>query len=154
MFGTLSQVNVSNGGMPKLPLLLGRVTFKGVDGDWQKNRKVHGGPDRAICIYSEELYAELQAEGMPIAPGGVGENFTTRGIDLCRLAIGDRLIIGRDEGCTVELTKVRVPCNQLKKWHDDLPMRIVGRSGWMAKVVAEGLVQPGDSIWVRRAVVG
>ena len=93
MAGILVQVNTSNGGMPKLPILIGHVTFAGVDGDWQKNRKVHGGPDRAICIYSEELYAWLNEQGVKVGNGDIGENFTTRGIDLRKLAKGDRLDI-------------------------------------------------------------
>ena len=58
MNATLVQVNVSaEGGMPKLPVRAGaRVTRDGVDGDWQRNRKYHGGPNRAVCIFSEELY--------------------------------------------------------------------------------------------------
>jgi MOSC domain-containing protein YiiM len=147
----LVQVNVSPGGMPKRPVLFGRVTAAGVDGDWQKNRKVHGGPDRAICIYSEELYAWLNEEGVRVGNGDVGENFTTRGLDLQKLSPGDRLHVGGDDGCTVEITKVRVPCFQLKKWDVDLPEMIVGRSGWMAKVVREGFARPGDPIaWTPR----
>lgn len=146
MAATLVQVNVSNGGMPKLPVLLARVTAAGVEGDWQANRKYHGGPDRAICLYSEELYAWLRGQGVKVGNGDVGENFTTRGLDLQALANGDRLQVGGDEGCVVEITKVRVPCFQLKKWDATLPQLIVGRSGWMAKVVRGGTVRPGDPI--------
>jgi MOSC domain-containing protein YiiM len=143
---TLVQINVSPGGMPKLPVLFARVTAAGVEGDWQKNRKVHGGPNRAICIYSEELYAWLREEGINVNNGDIGENFTTRGLDLQRLDRGDRLQIGGDDGCIIEITKVREPCYQLKKWDGDLPEMIVGRSGWVAKVVKEGIARPGDGI--------
>jgi len=151
MTAILVQVNVSGGGMPKTPVLFGRVTLAGVDGDWQKNRKYHGGPDRAICIYSEELYAWLREQGIDVGNGAVGENFTTRGLNLQQLEPGDRLHIGGDDGCVVEITKVRIPCSQLKKWDTDLPELIVGRSGWMAKVVKEGTVRPGDEISVQQA---
>jgi MOSC domain-containing protein YiiM len=117
-----------------------------VAGDWQKNRKYHGGPNRAICIYSEELYATLREEGVEVGNGDVGENFTTRGLDLLKLAKGDRLAVG--EQCVVQITDVRVPCSQLRKWDGDLPELIVGRSGWMAKVVREGEVKAGDAIVV------
>jgi MOSC domain-containing protein YiiM len=146
MKGTLVQVNTSNGGMPKLPVLQARVTKEGLEGDWQKNRKYHGGPDRAVCVYSEELYEWLREAGIDVSAGGIGENFTTRGVDLQKLARGDRLRVGRE--CVIEITKVRVPCSQLKKWDADLPELIVGRSGWVAKVVEEGVVKPGDSIEV------
>jgi MOSC domain-containing protein YiiM len=146
MTGTLAQVNVSNGGMPKLPVLQARVAKEGLEGDWQKNRKYHGGPDRAVCIYSEELYEWLRETGVVVTNGQIGENFTTRDLDLQRLAQGDRLRVGGE--CVIEITKVRVPCHQLKKWDADLPELIVGRSGWVAKVVQEGVVKAGDAIEV------
>ena len=48
MSAVLAQLNTSAGGMPKKPVLFGRVTFTGIEGDKQRNKKVHGGPDRAI----------------------------------------------------------------------------------------------------------
>ena len=143
MKGTLVQLNVSGGGMPKLPVLQAQVTAEGVEGDWQKNRKYHGGPNRAVCIFSTELYDRLRGFGIDLFPGAVGENFTTTGIDLQRLGKGDRLKVGQ---CTIEITGVRVPCRSLKKWNDDLPELIVGFSGWVAKVVEAGLVRPGDGV--------
>jgi MOSC domain-containing protein YiiM len=145
MAGVLVQINISAGGMPKLPVLLAHVSRDGVEGDRQRNRKYHGGPDRAVCLYSEELYAQLREHGVQVTNGDVGENFTTRGLDLSRLAKGDRLRVG---DCTIEITNVRVPCSQLKRWDVDLPELIVGRSGWVARVVEEGLVRPGDPIEV------
>ena len=139
----LLQINISQGGMPKLPVPEARVTFNGVAGDRQRTPNVHGGPDRAICLYSEELYQWLGEEGVEVSPGQIGENFTTRGLDLQSLNRGDRLRVG---SCVIEITKVRVPCHQLKKWDPDLPEIIVGRSGWMAKVVKEGSVRAGDRI--------
>ena len=143
---TLVQLNVSAGGMPKFPVLLARVTPDGVEGDWQKNRKVHGGANRAICIYSEELYAWLREQGINVSNGDVGENFTTRGLDLQALDVGSRLRVGAD--CVIELTDVRAPCRQLKQWDERMPRLIAGRSGWVAKVVREGVVKPGDPIEV------
>ena len=148
MRAVVTQLNVSGGGMPKQPVLQAHVTPGGVDGDRQRNLKYHGGPDRAVCIYSEELYAWLNEQGVRVTNGAVGENFTTRGLDLLKLKKGDRLLVGGDGGCVVEITKVRVPCSQLKRWDVDLPELIVGRSGWMARVVTEGAVKPGDPIAV------
>jgi len=140
----LLQVNVSPGGMPKLPVLSARVTRNGIEGDRQRNLKYHGGPDRAVCIYSQELYAWLVEQGIDVSPGQIGENFTTAGLDLQKLSPGYRLRVGED--CIIEITKVRVPCSQLKKWDVDLPELIVGRSGWVARVIEEGTVRPGDVI--------
>ena len=154
MPGVLAQLNVSSGGMPKRPVLFARVTRGGVEGDRQRNLKVHGGPGRAVCVFSEELYDELRDAGVDMAAGSVGENFTTRGIDLRRLTKGDRLRVGAD--CVIELTDVRVPCRQLRMWDPELPELIVGRSGWVARVVAEGTVKAGDAIEVepRRGTEG
>src|SRR5687768_14871060 len=107
MHGTVVQVNVSAGGMPKLPVLQARVTADGLEGDRQRNPKYHGGPDRAVCLYSEELYGWLAEQGVSVFNGQLGENFTTRGLDLQQLNRGDRLQVG-DE-CTIEITKVRTP---------------------------------------------
>jgi len=143
LHGQLAQLNISGGGMPKLPVAEAMVTVDGVQGDWQKNRKYHGGPNRAICIYSEELYQGLRDSGVNVSDGDIGENFTTRGLNLQHLKKGDRLKVGE---CVIELTDIRVPCFQLKKWDVDLPELIVGRSGWVAKVVKEGMVKQGDAI--------
>jgi MOSC domain-containing protein YiiM len=146
MAALLVQVNVSEGGMPKLPIDRAAVTRDGVAGDWQKNRKYHGGPDRAICLYSEELYAWLREQGVEVGNGAVGENFTTRGLDLVALRPGDKLRVGAN--CVIQITDIRVPCRQLKKWDADLPNLIVGRSGWMARVLESGEVKPGDPVEV------
>jgi MOSC domain-containing protein YiiM len=130
--------------MPKLAVLRARVTAEGVEGDWQKNRKYHGGPNRAVCLFSTELYDRLRGYGIDLGPGAVGENFTITGMDLQRLAKGDRLKVGAS--CVVEITDVRVPCRSLKKWDEDLPELIVGYSGWVAKVIVDGEVKPGDAV--------
>ena len=144
MGAVLARVNISSGGMPKLPVPEAMVTVEGVAGDRQRNLKFHGGPNRALCIYSEELYEWLRDDcGVDVTAGQIGENFTTCGLDLGAVKPGDRLRVG---GCIIEITKVRVPCNQLKMWDEDLPELIVGRSGWVAKVIEEGLVRPGDPI--------
>ena len=146
MPGILLQLNISPGGMPKLPIDSARITLDGVPRDWQTNRKYHGGRDRAICLFSEELYNWLRAEyGIEMSFGSVGENFTTRGIDLLALRPGDRLRVG---GCTIEITDVRIPCRNLKKWDERLPYVIEGHSGWVAKVVVEGDVKTGDAVAV------
>ena len=149
MRGILAQLNISSGGMPKKTIAEAMVSVDGVKGDWQKNRKYHGGPNRAICLYSEELYKGLRDDGVKVQSGDIGENFTTRGINLQHLKKGDRLKVGQ---CVIEITDIRIPCYQLKKWDVDLPELIVGRSGWVAKVVKEGMVRQGDEIEVMPAV--
>jgi MOSC domain-containing protein YiiM len=144
MPGVITQINISDGGMPKLPVTQAMVTVHGVAGDRQRNLKFHGGPNRAVCLYSEELYEWLREScNVNVTAGQIGENFTTRGLDLGALQPGDRLRAGE---CVIEITKARVPCHQLKMWDEDLPELIVGRSGWVAKVIEEGHVRAGNAI--------
>jgi MOSC domain-containing protein YiiM len=141
---TLAQLNISPGGMPKLPIAAARVTRDGVEGDWQKNRKYHGGPDRAVCIFSEELYTWLrETHAIDLTPGAVGENFTTRGLDIRTWLPGDQIRVGQ---CVIEITDVRIPCRNLNQWDPKLLKVINGSSGWVAKVITEGTVRPGDPI--------
>ena len=75
------QISVSPGGVPKRAVTLARVTTMGVQGDAQRNRTHHGGPERALCLFSQDRIRALQSEGHPIRPGSIGENLTIEGID-------------------------------------------------------------------------
>ena len=75
------QINLSAGGVPKHPVSSIRVTVMGLEGDAHRDRRRHGGPDRALCLFSHECIRTLQAEGHPITPGSIGENLTVAGID-------------------------------------------------------------------------
>ena len=150
MPGSLLQLNVSNGGMPKLPVDSAHVSPGGVAGDRQINLKYHGGPDRAVCLFSDELYDDLREDGIDLPAGSVGENFTTSGIDLNSLTPGDRLRVGDS---LIEITNVREPCSKLNKLHPQLLKKIAGRSGWVAKVVEQGIVRRGDGIEVLKVAL-
>ena len=141
----VTRVSVSTTGMPKHAVLQAWVTPEGVDGDKPRLAKIHGGPMRAVCLYSEELYQWLREKNVHVQAGDLGENITTSGIDLDALKPGDRLKIG---DCEIEITGVRVPCSQLKEWSPDLPQIIVGHSGWVAKVNRAAIVRPGDGVEV------
>ena len=69
MTATVHQLAVSKGGVPKLPVPEVLVHELGLAGDKQKHTKIHGGPQRAVCLYALERIAQLQAEGHPITPG-------------------------------------------------------------------------------------
>ena len=88
------QVNVSRGGVPKLPVDRAWVGRLGLDGDAHKDRTEHGGPHRAVCLFGIEAIARLQAEGHPVEPGSVGENLTTSGVEWSLLPVGSRARIG------------------------------------------------------------
>jgi len=111
------------------------------------NRHSVGG-DREVCLFDQETYAALQAEGMNVGPGSFGENLTLSGVDFTRLSPGDRLKVGA-EG-VIEITMFRKPCANLTQIDSRLPSAIVGRSGWLARVVQGGVVRPGDPVEVIR----
>ena len=59
--GRVVQLSVSNGGVPKLPVPAARITENGLEGDAQRNLEVHGGPERAVCLFSMERIRALQS---------------------------------------------------------------------------------------------
>ena len=92
---SIFQINVSPGGVPKLPVRSAEVTALELVGDAHNNNVVHGGPTRAVCLYSLERILALQAEGHPIFPGATGENVTLAGVDWDAVVPGVRLQAGR-----------------------------------------------------------
>src|SRR5689334_5840999 len=93
--GRLIQINVNpNGGVPKHRVPSAEVASGGVAGDKQRDRRFHGGPQRAVSLYSHEHIQALRAEGHSITPGSTGENMTIGGLDWEELRVGDRLRIG------------------------------------------------------------
>ncbi|MEU3861537.1 MOSC domain-containing protein [Streptomyces sp. NPDC028722] len=110
---------------------------------------------RQVHLIHEELFAEVGAEGFRVAPGDLGENITTSGIDLLGLPVGTLLRIG-DEA-VLEVTGLRNPCRQIDRFQDGLLKRVVGRdeagrlvlkAGIMSVVREGGAVRPGDTIRV------
>ena len=92
--GSVVQVNVSPGGVPKHPVEAARVTSAGVEGDRQREVTVHGGPHRAVSLLGIEAIQRVAAEGHPIGPGTTGENLTVAGFDVSALPLGTRLRVG------------------------------------------------------------
>ncbi|MFI2432107.1 MOSC domain-containing protein [Streptomyces sp. NPDC018693] len=110
---------------------------------------------RQVHLIHEELFTELARAGFRVAPGDLGENITTRGIDLLGLPTGTVLRIGDD--AVLEVTGLRNPCRQIDDFQDGLLKQVVGRddagnlvrkAGIMSVVTAGGVVRPGDSIKV------
>ena len=150
------QVNVSKGGIPKTPVAGARLTRTRVEGDDWSNKRVHGLPGQAVCLFSAELIAELAAEGYPLFPGALGENLTTAGIDYRTVRIGDIFTLGAD--AEIRITKIRVPCKTITVYGNGIREATYdeevkrgnvaspkwGRSGYYAEVLREGFVRPGD----------
>lgn len=148
--GRLLHLNVSSGGVPKLPIDGARITELGVDGDRQREATVHGGPHRAVSILGIEAIRRVAAEGHPIGPGTTGENLTTEGFDVSSLPVGTRLEIG-DE-VVLELSGPANPCRTIRHSFSDLRFGRVGivahpsDSRMYARVLRVGTVRPGDPI--------
>lgn len=148
--GRLLQVNVSGGGVPKLPVAEARITSAGVEGDRQASITVHGGPHRAVSLLGIEAIRRVAAEGHPIAPGTTGENLTTEGFDVSALPLGTRLAIGDD--VVLELSAPTNPCRTIRHSFRDLRFGRLstavhpGDSRMYARVVHDGVVRPGDAI--------
>ncbi len=146
------QINVSDGGVPKLPVPEAYITVQGVAGDRQRSPEFHGGPDRAVCLYALEVIESLRVEGHAVAPGSCGENLTLAGLDWARLTPGGRLRIGPD--VRLEVMSYTDPCKHQTQWFKDGDfMRISqkkhpGCSRLYARVLAEGVVRPGDTVTV------
>jgi MOSC domain-containing protein YiiM len=148
----LYQINVSDGGVPKRPVLEAVITKAGVEGDRQRNLKLHGGSDRAVCLYSQDLIERLQDEGHSIEAGSSGENLTLAGLEWEKLQPGDRLQIG--PAVQIEIMSYTAPCDQNAQWFRDRDSKRVSQKmnpGWSrfyAKVLREGVVRPGDAVEV------
>ena len=141
----VASINVSRGGVPKLPVLSARVTTLGLDGDGQRMKKIHGGPDRALCLFSLELLDALRAEGHPIHPGSTGENLTLSGVPW-PLAPGDVLELG---AVVIEVTTITDPCKQIAGCFADRDFKRMlpaAWSRWYARVLVEGDLAVGARV--------
>ncbi|MDN4613069.1 MOSC domain-containing protein [Leifsonia sp. F6_8S_P_1B] len=108
---------------------------------------------RQVHLIHRELFAEVTVD---VAPGELGENITTEGLDLLALPRGTRLHVGAE--AVVELTGLRNPCVQIDRFRPGLLKQVVGvdqegdvvrKAGAMAVVLSGGVVRPGDAIEVR-----
>ena len=110
---------------------------------------------RQVHLIHAELFDELRAKGFAVAPGELGENITTSGIDLLALPAGTRLHLGAI--AVVEITGLRNPCSQIDNFQQglmaatldkDAKGNLLRKAGIMSIVIANGDVQPGDRIRV------
>ncbi len=110
---------------------------------------------RQVHLIHAELHDELEASGFAVSPGQMGENVTTRGVDLLGLPAGARLRLG--SSATVELTGLRNPCAQLDRLQSglreavldqDAQGNLIRKAGVMGIVISSGEVHPADPIRV------
>lgn len=147
--GVVVSINISPGGVPKLPVGQAELRTDGFVGDGHDDTKHHGGPERAVCIYATEIIDALAQEGHPISVGSAGENLTVTGLDWSYMVPGVKLQIG---SAVVELVSYTSPCRTIRgSFLDGRFQRIsqAANPGWSrvyGKVLVEGLVQVGDSV--------
>lgn len=143
------QINVSSGGVPKKPVPSAVVTEQGIITDNQNDKKYHGGPDRALVIYSLEKIRALQKEGHPIYPGSIGENVTVSGLDWNDLQPGVILQLGE---VLAEVTDYASPCSKIGgSFKDDYFNRVRQKinPGWSRlcmRILEAGSIKVGDNI--------
>jgi len=122
------------------------LTEKGLVGDEQAEKKIHGGPDRALCHYPREHYAFWASEypdqaGLFVAPA-FGENLSTEGLTEKNVFIGD---IFRWGEALIQVTQPRSPCFKLN-FHFGISdiatqMQNAGKTGWLYRVILAGKVE-------------
>ena len=128
------------------PALLG---LNGLAGDQQADRRLHGGPDKAVHLFPSEHYAVLAAAfpaiGELLVPGSIGENVASRGLDEAEVCLGDVYRLG---AAVISVTQPRRPCGKIDRRYgvDGLArhMQHSGLCGWYGRVLEAGLVAVGD----------
>ena len=157
MTGSILQINISPGGVPKRAIAEATVSPAGIVGDSWAHPDIHGGPRQALLLIAAESIEELIALGFPLFFGALGENLTTHGLDRRQMRFGQRYRIG---DVLIELTKMRGPCSTLDVYGPGIHRALYdaqvkagdassprwGLSGFYATVVRGGVIRPGDRI--------
>ncbi len=146
--GRIESINVSGGGVPKSGRLEAWISRNGVYGDSQANKKIHGGPERAVCIFAVELIEALQGEGHPIGHGTTGENLTVSGLDWDLVVPGTVWTAG---DAVLEIASYTAPCKTIRDSFSDKRYKRISQKinpGWSrvyARVLEEGKVRVGGT---------
>ncbi len=164
MTGSIVQINISPGGVPKRPIAEAEVTPEGLRGDAWAHPQIHGGPNQAVLLITSEGLDELIAQGYPVFAGAMGENLTTAGLDRRQIRPGQRYRAGE---VMLEITRLRVPCTTLDVYGPSIKQAVYdaevkagdassprwGLAGFYARVVHSGKIRPGDIIGLVDQVV-
>ncbi|MEK8022862.1 MAG: MOSC domain-containing protein [Candidatus Hydrogenedentota bacterium] len=146
----IAQISRSSGGVPKLRVPEASVEANGIVGDEVAHPSIHGGPDRAVCMYSLELIEMLRAEGHSVEPGSLGENLTLAGVDWTLMTPGSRWKLG--ESLEVEVTRYTTPCTTIASCFENREFMRISHErhpGWSrvyARVLRQGVIREGDRI--------
>jgi MOSC domain-containing protein YiiM len=148
--GRIVQLSVSAGGVPKRAVAEARVTRLGLEGDAHRDAEHHGGPERAVCLFSMEAIRGLAAEGHAITPGAIGENVTTEGVDWAGVVPEAYLLLG--EHVLLQVTRYTSPCFNIAPAFVDRAFSRVSQKrhpGWSrvyARVLVEGRLRTDDGV--------
>ncbi|MFC1588292.1 MOSC domain-containing protein [Planctomycetota bacterium] len=143
--GILVSVNISPGGIPKLPVEEVKVTVDGLEGDGHDHKK-HDKPTRALSLFDIEILDQIRAEGYDIKPGAAGENLTVQSLHVQKMQPGT--VLNFSGGVAIELTEVRKPCFVLDSINPKFKEDVKDRIGFMAQVNKTGIIRPGEKIQV------
>ena len=133
----------------------GRLSLgtEGLTGDQQANRKYHGGPDKAVCCFCAEHYADLRkfvGAGDEFGWGAFGENFTVEGMTESEVCLGDSYGVG---SAIVQVSQPRQPCvNLVHKWgNPELPLQMTtqNQTGYYLRVLQTGEISAGETLELR-----
>jgi len=142
--GRVLAVCLGSGGVPNRSVENAKLKKRGLVGDGHDHHR-HGGRERAVCLFSIEDYRTLQRDGVACdEPGTFGENLLIEGLDFRALRAGERLAVG--PRVVLEIHDVREPCDTLKSLDARFPELMVGRSGFVCRVVRGGKLLPGQSV--------
>lgn len=150
MASSIVQVSLSNGGVPKTAVPEAEVTVTGLVGDRHNNPEIHGGPEKAICLWSLEVIETLKAEGHNLAPGYAGENVTIAGLDWSQVVPGLQLKLGKE--VLLEIASYTTPCRKNMHWFADKrysrmsQKHYPGSSRVYARVLQPGKIHTGDAV--------
>jgi MOSC domain-containing protein YiiM len=157
MEGRIYQVNIKSRtpgrrGLPKSPVTSAQVRKDGLEGDYNRYRseRLGGDLDQAVLLYPVEMIRRLNEEGWPVKAGDLGENITTEGLADVAFIRGSIYRVGE---AILELTKPCDPCRNLSvlpyvgnERKKEFIKTLIGRRGWYARVLKEGIVRAGDRV--------
>lgn len=145
--GMPKELHYSNGrsmitGIEKRKVQEVYLSARGFEGDDVADKKHHGGPDRAVCLYPAEHYIQWEQElGKPLPTAAFGENLTVTNMLEADICIGDIYKIGN---AVIQVTQGRVPCSTIDKYAEAniLLKRLIetGYTGFLARVLEEGTI--------------
>jgi MOSC domain-containing protein YiiM len=138
--GTVAQLNVSPGGLPKLAIDSAEVNWKGMDGDRQATRIHHGRPWQALCIWSTEVIDDFRRQGHPIEPGRAGENITIAGLQWAEVRAGVRLRVGE---VLCEVSAYALPCTTNRRWFINGDFNVMHHERGPVSRVYATVLEPG-----------